>query len=195
MEEVKLRIESIDGVCKAEIGPLRVQMAEEFCYLQLRMICEVIAIACLVMHGNLKPKAKLLRTHKADWIISELEKLHPDFYPEALEPFDDYIGDRPQWTTKKSGFLSKAELSSLWNRHCGKKLHRGSAENVLKRKADDDFPSKVLDWRIKIVRLLERHTIITPDQNWVCYVAMNSPKVGGNVGCKLFRKIGEVPRE
>src|ERR1700742_2334885 len=81
MAEIKFRTEAIDGILRADIRPIRSKIAEEFCYLQLRMTCEVIAIACLVIHGNLKPKPKLFETFKASWIMSELEKLHPRFYP------------------------------------------------------------------------------------------------------------------
>ena len=194
MEEIKVRIACIDGVTKAEIGPLPIQIAEEVCYLQLRMICECIAVGCLLMHGNLKPKADLLKTHKADWIISELGKLHQDFYPEPLETKELTLPDGgAAWIPKKAGFLTKGELQTLWNRHCGYKLHRGSAKDIMDRKASDDFCDPILNWRIKIVKLLERHTISTPDRRWVCYVSMRSAQADGGVLCQVYRAQHDPP--
>lgn len=54
----------------------------EFCFLQLRMLCELIALGCLTAHGDLEA-GKLKKSHKADQIIRRLEVLHPDFYPKA----------------------------------------------------------------------------------------------------------------
>jgi hypothetical protein len=158
------------------------------------MICEIIAVGCLLMHGNLKPKADLLKTHKADWIMTELSKLHPDFFPESLEP--DVSGlpnGSPEWIPKTSGYLTKDELRELWNRHCGYKLHRGSAKDIMNRKAPDNFQEPILNWRLKIVKLLERHTISTPGREWLLYVSMNSARAGGDVWCELFRKRSEQP--
>jgi hypothetical protein len=54
------------------------QIIAEFCYLQLRKICELIALGCLIAHGDVKlvHTAKLLNEWNADRIISVLEKLH-----------------------------------------------------------------------------------------------------------------------
>lgn len=85
MWEIKYRVDAIDDVLKGKLC-MRQRLAEEFCYLQLRVICEVLAVACLVIHGNLKPKADLFKTYKASWIISELSKLHPNSSPVLSRP-------------------------------------------------------------------------------------------------------------
>ena len=43
MVELKYRIECIDQILDRKI-PLRIKIAEDLCYLKLRMICELIAI-------------------------------------------------------------------------------------------------------------------------------------------------------
>jgi hypothetical protein len=51
MEEAKSRLTAIDGAVKGESG-LPVLFVREFCYLQLRMPCEAIALGCLVAHAG-----------------------------------------------------------------------------------------------------------------------------------------------
>src|SRR6476620_6201345 len=58
----------------------------ELCTLQHRMICEMIALACLGLHREL-PNARTARIssfYQADAILNALEKLQPQFYPQPL---------------------------------------------------------------------------------------------------------------
>lgn len=172
LAEIKLRVEALDSVLTGHLR-LRGKIAEELCYLQLRMICELIAIGCLILHGNLKPKAALFKTYKADWLMGELEKLHPKFFPTALENQDPLIGGifDLDGAKKKSGFLTRIELQNLW-REAGGKLHRGSAKNILK----NDPPlqiQRVRQWRDKIVGLLNRHMAKTRDEEVLCVFSMD----------------------
>jgi hypothetical protein len=187
LTEIKFRIEAVNQVLAGEV-PLRARIAEEFCYLQFRMICEVIAIGCLVIHEEISSKkTDLLKTYKADWIMKEMAKLHPDFFPQPIEQDDDTTEEIPRWVNKESGFLTRDELSELWNRHSGSALHRGNARNVLAKKSRLDF-SAVEQWRDKIIVLLNRHTIISPDKNEIGYFIMNN-KENGEVGCNIFSRI------
>jgi hypothetical protein len=184
MWEIKFRIEAIDDVLNGKLR-IRQKIAEEFCYLQLRMICEVIAIACLVVHGNLKPRPKLFESYKASWIISELGKLHSKFFPRALGPDGREADGMLKFVEKTGGFLTQDELEKLWERHTGTMLHRGSAKVIL-GKADRpvDF-KKIGAWRTKIVALLERHTLVTPDEEQMIYVVMHEQGTG-NVVSNVF---------
>jgi len=195
MVEIKYRTDAIADILDGRLGPIKAKIAEEYCFLQLRMICEIIANGCLIIHGNLKPKADLFKTNKASWIMSELSKLHPKFYPRALTEKDEFQADgTPKWVEKTSGFLTSRELQDLWSRHCGTVLHRGSAKSILTKERPLAI-DKVRGWTNKIVRLLERHTLITPDENYVFYVAMNVGE-SGEVATNLFRlaRPDEIPR-
>lgn len=80
MNEARLRIQFSEAVLESDLPD---RLAEEFCYLQLRLLCEVIALACLVAHGDIRTK-KMLRESKLIVIFKELERLHADFYPNAV---------------------------------------------------------------------------------------------------------------
>ncbi len=53
MSEVKVRMASIETICNNQNG-LPGPLVREFCFLQLRMICELIALGCLTAHGDIK---------------------------------------------------------------------------------------------------------------------------------------------
>ena len=72
MEEVNARLETI--LVAAQGGyQMHEMLAEEFCYFQLRMLCEAIACACLIAHGDLTGNVyKLCSEWSADKIIGSL---------------------------------------------------------------------------------------------------------------------------
>src|SRR5271155_3524709 len=82
MEEIKRRV---DVVRQALLGryALPLTVAFELCYLQLREICEVFALTCLVAHGDLPGLRRkfIQKSYQADHLIKELSKLRPQFYP------------------------------------------------------------------------------------------------------------------
>jgi hypothetical protein len=59
-------------------------IVREVRFLQLRMLCELIALACLMAHGDIpavQASKKLSKEYSADKIIGQLDALHPNFYP------------------------------------------------------------------------------------------------------------------
>jgi hypothetical protein len=79
MDEIKHRTrwmqQVLDGTSKLADLP-----TFEFCYLQLRMICELIALGCLAVHDDIGATRKLKGKFQADVIIKAMEKLHPKFF-------------------------------------------------------------------------------------------------------------------
>jgi hypothetical protein len=187
--EIKYRTEAIDAVLAGDVL-LRAKIAEETAYLQLRMICELIAIGCLIIHGDLSAKkTDLMKSYKADWILNVLEKMHSKFFPVALEQGDDKSTVPPGWIHKTEGFLTRHELIELYNRHAGDKLHRGSARNILKIDKPLQF-HEVRRWRDKIVGLLNRHIVVSPDEKTICYFIMNDGQ--DRVHSALFQAVPQT---
>lgn len=172
LNEIKYRIEVIDQILHKTI-PLRAKIAEELCYLQLRMICELIAIGCLVIHDEIgNKKSDLWKSYKASWIMQEMEKLHSKFYPVPLEREDIMDSDGiMEWKHKENGFLTSKDLSTLWAKS-GDVLHRGKPKNIVKTQKSLRFDD-IKMWRSKIVNLLDRHIISSPDEKFICYFIMN----------------------
>ena len=80
MTEVMIRTYSINTATKT---PTEIPQAliREYCFLQLRMLCELIALGCLVAHGDITKTKYFQKAYKADDILKRLEDLHPSFYP------------------------------------------------------------------------------------------------------------------
>src|SRR5262245_54958017 len=81
MEEAKARLHAVEHAINGRLGLASAQIIREFCYLQFRLLCEVIALGCLTAHGDITHASKLRKEYAADKIIKQLEELHPEFYP------------------------------------------------------------------------------------------------------------------
>src|ERR1700730_10759516 len=82
MEEIKIRISAIDAGTGGLL-PLSPVIIREHCFLQIRIICELIALGVLVAHGDIEATktSKLQKAWHAKEIMDALLKLHQDFYP------------------------------------------------------------------------------------------------------------------
>jgi hypothetical protein len=178
MEEIKFRIAAIQDVIHAKIQ-IGATIGKDIGYLELRMICELIALSSLVAHGDIKEtqSRKFAKKWEADFLIAALTKIHRDFYPQPIVP---HPGDgsvptlagqirRPPLLVT-SGFLTSAELPKLYHQ-CGRELHRGSLSDIISRrgaKVEIDY-SPIGKWVDKIVRLLNFHRIRLIDraEYWV----------------------------
>ena len=182
MEEIKKCTEVIISVEQQTI-PVPVIVALELCYLQLRLICETIALGCLVAHGDVvgTQTGRMKKAYEADWILNNLERLHPKFYPIPTKQILGPDG-RPKATEHiKSGFLTKKELINLYT-SCGEMLHRGSLKNLnSKFERPPDF-RPIGEWRTKVITLLNHHQIqlLAKDtQLWVLMKAKDDGRAHG----------------
>ena len=89
MEEAKYRLQAMDaaliGITKLPRGAV-----VEFGFLQLRLLCELIAVGCLTAHGDLAT-GELRKAYEADKIIKRLQRLRPKFYPLGATLTGDQI--------------------------------------------------------------------------------------------------------
>jgi hypothetical protein len=132
MIEIRSRIHVIDTATMNQI-PVAPPFVREFCFLQIRMMCELIALGCLAAHGDLKgsKKSKLDRLWAADKIIEELESLHQDFFPIAVIKTKVATGYHIE--PKNPQPLTKQDMLKLYYK-CGDVLHKGSTKKILAAK-------------------------------------------------------------
>ena len=156
MEEVKRRTEVIQNVVHAQI-PVPKIVGLELCYLQLRMICELIALSCLTVHGDVPAtKAKrLTKAYNADQIVKNLERLHPSFYPVPSRQIHDQNGKVVEVIKILEPHLNKPELRLLYG-ECGDFLHRGNIEQIMKGRKMPEL-ARMDGWVKKITTLLNHH--------------------------------------
>jgi hypothetical protein len=160
MDEAKARIHCIDIMIAARTG-FPPPIVREFCYLQLRFLCELIALACVVAHGDIKAlqSHQTAKAYSAEEILERLSKLRPHFYPFACKQtvHDTHM----EMTPIDPPPLSKGELLTLYGQ-THKHLHRGSLKKLLSSDAPIDMTinlPEIVGWAQKINDLLSIHTI------------------------------------
>jgi hypothetical protein len=135
----------------------------EILHLQVRMICELLAIACLIAHRDMEgaQTAKLTSAYQADFIMNALEKLHSRFYPR---PTRQILRDGKPYRIEdiKDGFLTKAELLKSY-REAADFLHVGSTTDLLKKQRKVINLNALSGWLNKLIVLLSHHNIFLAD--------------------------------
>lgn len=158
LQEINLRIFAINH-CAAGKALLAPPFVKEFCYLQIRMICELVALGCLVAHGDVTQASskKLQGEWSADLIMKTLENLHPNFYPQAVKMTKTANGQHLQGQACP---LTKQEFLRLYH-NCGEVLHRGSLRKLLSERqpAQTQFPD-VTKKAQKLMDLLANHILV-----------------------------------
>ena len=161
MEEVKGRIASIEYAVNGHTG-LASPLVREFCYLQLRLLCELVALSCLVAHGDIASlKAhKIGKAYSADDILGQMTKLRPNFYPEAVKQFSDGP-NRWHFEAIKPSPLPKDALLSFYGK-THRHLHRGTLKKMLSMDVPLEMKldaPEIIQWAQKFQDLLSIHVI------------------------------------
>lgn len=187
MDEIKRRRSVIDNVLRGHLAVPKI-VGVEICYLQLRFICELVALACLTAHGDVPgAKAKrLIKAYHPDAILKSLEALHASFYPVPGRQVHDASGKVVEVVNVDEPYLTKRDLLDLYG-ECGNFLHRGSLENVIKGKRIPALNSLV-PWVEKIRVLLNHHQIQLADPDWQLWVVMQA-ETDGKVHAWQFMRV------
>jgi len=173
LDEARTRILGINTILSGT-ATLPPWLTAELGYVQLRMLCELVALGCLIAHGDIEETGskKLQKDFSADHIINRLERLHPNFFPHPITC--DFSPASIHIERIESGFLTKAELLNLYH-ECGEHLHRGSLSKIFSPTNPKQPPQiqKVLDWGQKFSVLLSQHHIasITNRTHYLCFIS------------------------
>jgi hypothetical protein len=185
MMEAKLRLLVIDGIFTGEYKvPHRPGF--ELCYLQLRMICEIIALGSVALHGDIPAvsSAKFRDAYEADWILKRLESLHPTFYPEPGFALGAVPDGAMEFAPMADPYMTKADLLKLYFQ-CGEILHRGTSKKLAAAWDEPDF-LPVMEASSKIVRLLTFHRIAFVGGEFELWVWLNGTTPVGKVEARLI---------
>lgn len=159
MTEIHMRQDVIQRIVDRRVK-LPIRPAYELCHLEMRMICELIALSSLAVHGELPGtrSSRLQSAYRADMILKALEKMHPAFFPNPATARENSDGTITITDQDRDAF-SKSDIIELYNQ-VDDVLHRGRFKDwgFLELKAD--AIDAISDWPIKIRNLLECHTII-----------------------------------
>jgi hypothetical protein len=187
MEQIKLRTDAINALGTRDFHyPEHIRV--EFSFLQFRLICETIALACLAAHGDIPAtrQAVVQKAWKPAEIIRELEKLHPEFYPVPTKQI--HGPDRRVMRTENvtDEFLTKEDLLKLWGQS-GNELHIGNLHNLVMQKKKLRSAEEIQLWLKKIMALLNHHQIQLSDPTYQFWVLMQGD-TDGRVHGTLFKR-------
>ena len=109
--------------------------------------------------------------------MNGLERLHPEFFPNAVQQRRDKWGDTV--ISPKEGALTKQALLSMYV-ECGGALHKGNLRNLLRKR----FPTQIhypdITAKIqKIVNLLEMHTVFLAGYGQMILCILSNSDDGG----------------
>lgn len=159
MHELAIRIEIVAKACYGKLN-LTPPYAREYAYLQFRRMCELIALGCLQLHGDL-PLVKTQAIKKewnAEKIMSILHKEYPHAFPQCITRTKTDDGWHIQANSKPNA-LTRDEFKKLYC-ECGEVLHRGTIRTLANTSGfnEKDY-QKVIDWQNKIVDLMNEHFV------------------------------------
>ena len=124
MNEVRVRLRFIETLHRGDFrDTIPATLGRETCFLQLRMVFEVVALGILSLHQHTYNIKHLERQWSANEIMPRISEINPNCFPHAVVIDGNYINDvEPQP-------LTQASFLSLYGR-CGAELHRGTLRKV-----------------------------------------------------------------
>ena len=171
MSEAKVRFDCLNFATKGKTQ-LPAPIVRELCYQQIRFLCELVCLSCLVAHGDVAELKghKLGRAYSADDIIKRMGALRPHFYPLPIK--EKIIGRVNEANVHREieavepSPLDKAELLSIYG-STHKHLHRGSLSGIMASDTAWDLKLDVDDivrTGQKFADLLSNHVIAINEQ-------------------------------
>jgi hypothetical protein len=178
MEYIKWRTDAVlrtISMVKTGQHYLDNRLAADFCLLQLRFCCELLAIGCIAIHTDVPQAKRLHKMWNADAIMSAFGKLKPKFFPSPVKSTKESEGKYVHEDV--AGALSKAELLKMYN-FFGALLHTGTFELYAKPEVRTYDFSIVEDFINKLIRLLNEHTYLLHDGETMVRVIMHNAADG-----------------
>lgn len=179
MEEIKWRVNEINrrlARAKQKQHEIDAIFEVEFCYLQLRFVCELIALASLAAHHSYGLKNDLLKQWHADQIFAELEGINEYCFPWPVRVTRQangqlHIADDP------SRELTRGELKEIYGK-CGRELHRGVLKHALAGAQKVYDANQLIDWVMSVVALINEHSILFPKEHRAVLVSLHGGENG-----------------
>lgn len=188
MQQIVLRLDAIrETATEAVANPTHGSNWKnaEFCYLQIRRICEYAAIAVLVAHGEHEQflSSALLKEWNAGKLFQKLTSINRNAFPIPVVTEINAHGDGRHHVVPQERLLSAKELAQVYNA-CGDRLHASSLRRILQGKLPEYSFDDIGSWTNKFTATLQSHLILLPEISSVMLVALNDIE-DGQVHCSF----------
>jgi hypothetical protein len=154
--EVNARLEFLKSLKSSN---LPYGISREVCHLQLRHICELVAIGCLVVQGDYTSSAELSGEYNPQKVFRGLEKLYAGFFPQAAS-ITTVNGNLDIHANANPAAMTRKEMETLWGK-TGNYLHRLKIKNFFREEeaAESNFWPELDTYVMKLEALLNPHII------------------------------------
>lgn len=185
MDELSLRLSALlDKLVQVHSSDseLQKQFLLEACYLQTRMICELVAVASLSLHDPDSYQTHLQKTSYADKIFVILQHVNSVCFPRSVTV--DFEAT-PILVTPHARQICNIEAIKKIYRSCGEKLHQRSLRRRSNAPAKDDDLTVLYEYHRLFVLHFTTHMVAIPSEK-TAFIAMLGKdcaqviSVGGN---------------
>jgi hypothetical protein len=152
----------------------------ELCTLQIRKICEALAIAVLVAHQLLDEATtnRFRDKWNADQLLGLLDQVNENSFPMKVKRRDQISkGIDHHFQIIRESVLTKRQLRTIYSR-CGELLHVGSLAGLLKGKRPEFRTRELEQWMKSLADLLQTHVIALPEFERLLFCSMTDPETG-----------------
>lgn len=172
MQEVKDRLDTIGHLLGqfSKVEPRFAFAQAELCFLQLRYICELVALSACVAHEPTNLSQTILKSWNAERTFLLLDKFNEHCFPKSVRPTRT---DGSLHFESVPDTLDAKQLREIYS-HCGDMLHRGPLKHLLSGKGRTYDLDKARSWALLIKRSLADHTILMPEQGTLLIVCLAS---------------------
>lgn len=177
MEEVKTRLNAIKPILLAlgkDGGNPTDFLQAEFCMLQIRMVCELIAIAAAIAHSPFVLTKDILKSWNATRAFGYLTEVNEHCFPKTAVA--ERIDGRVHLHILENS-VSRADLSAIYER-CGEMLHRGMVKHVLNGRERIYDMRQIHEWGQNLATLLSCHVILLLEVEQVLFVDLTGGPEG-----------------
>lgn len=172
LEILRSSIDSAENVKQHEHSVITAEIA----YLQVRKICETLALSTLCAHNQLPEtnSNKFVKNYNAEAIFGMLSKVNDNGFPLAVRPIN---GGEKQFSIITEGMMTRSDLKKIYNQ-CHLILHNGNLADLIAGK------EIVLDFRelVKIhnqfAELLKIHMVPLPEFENVLICILHQKETG-----------------
>lgn len=181
MEQLKARLGEVWASLRATQDPsdTLAWLKIETGYLQIRKICESVAIAVLAAHnefGDFRSKA-ITKEWNASALFSKLLRLNEHAFPRPAVIKTDFHGEGRHHVEMPTPELDAQGLSEIYGA-CGDRLHVGSLRRVLDGKQPLYDRGDLIRWHNSLIGLLSTHLILLPEIRSTLLVVLNDVETG-----------------
>ncbi len=190
MEELKARVQTMGEIAHGIRRPTSSAHHRhnvfffEGLYLQLRKVCELLAIAVLTAQtlDERFQKANLLAEYRADKLFKAVSRINPVCFPRPIQG-GNWKPGATQLVWEHPPVFTAKDITSLYNT-CDERMHAGKLRDFLRGRKTDLRQDLVKEWVEKLMTGLANHIIALPEAGRSMIVQMVDSE-NGQVNCRF----------